>query len=132
MSESTTTTAISQLKFPFSLKEDQIDAVNAWIDNDCRGTIVYSTGTGKTEIAFECAKRVASRYSSSTSTSTTTTTTTTTNTTFNILLMVPRIILIEQNIRRLVAYGIPNDKIGAYFGERKQIREITICTYQSI
>jgi superfamily II DNA or RNA helicase len=127
MSESTTTTAISQLKFPFSLKEDQIDAVNAWIDNDCRGTIVYSTGTGKTEIAFECAKRVASRYSSST-----TTTTTTTNTTFNILLMVPRIILIEQNIRRLVAYGIPNDKIGAYFGERKQIREITICTYQSI
>jgi superfamily II DNA or RNA helicase len=126
MSESTTTTAISQLKFPFSLKEDQIDAVNAWIDNDCRGTIVYSTGTGKTEIAFECAKRVASRYPSSSST------TTTTNTIFNILLMVPRIILIEQNIRRLVAYGIPKDKIGAYFGERKQIREITICTYQSI
>src|SRR5215208_8240215 len=125
MSESTTTTAISQLKFPFSLKEDQIDAVNAWIDNDCRGTIVYSTGTGKTEIAFECAKRVASRYSS-------TTTTTTTNTTFNILLMVPRIILIEQNIRRLVAYGIPKEKIGAYFGERKEVREITICTYQSL
>jgi superfamily II DNA or RNA helicase len=125
MYESTTTTAISQLKFPFSLKEDQIDAVNAWIDNDCRGTIVYSTGTGKTEIAFECAKRVASRYSSSSST-------TTTNTTFNILLMVPRIILIEQNIRRLVAYSIPKDKIGAYFGERKQIREITICTYQSV
>jgi superfamily II DNA or RNA helicase len=46
--------------------------------------------------------------------------------------MVPRIILIEQNIRRLVSYGIPKDKIGAYFGERKQIREITICTYQSI
>ncbi len=46
--------------------------------------------------------------------------------------MVPRIILIEQNIRRLVAYGIPKDKIGAYFGERKQIREITIGTYQSI
>ena len=124
MSESTTTTAISQLKFPFLLKEDQIDAVNAWIDNDCRGTIVYSTGTGKTEIAFECAKRVASRYPSSSST--------TTDTTFNLLLMVPRIILIEQNIRRLVGYGIPKDKIGAYFGERKQIREITICTYQSI
>ncbi len=119
MSESNT--AISQLKFPFLLKEDQIDAVNAWIDNDCRGTIVYSTGTGKTEIAFECAKRVASRYYSSSS-----------STTLNILLMVPRIILIEQNIRRLVAYGIPKDKIGAYFGERKQIREITIGTYQSI
>jgi superfamily II DNA or RNA helicase len=118
---SDSTTAISQLKFPFSLKEDQIDAVNAWIDNDFRGTIVYSTGTGKTEIAFECAKRVACRYSSSSSIST-----------LNVLLMVPRIILIEQNIRRLVSYGIPKDKIGAYFGERKQIREITICTYQSI
>jgi len=119
---SDSTTAISQLKFPFSLKADQIDAVNAWIDNDCRGTIVYSTGTGKTEIAFECAKRVASRYSYFSSSSTT----------MNILLMVPRIILIEQNIRRLVAYGIPKDKIGAYFGERKQIKEITIGTYQSI
>lgn len=118
---SDSTTAISQLKFPFSLKEDQIDAVNAWIDNDFRGTIVYSTGTGKTEIAFECAKRVACRYSSSSSIST-----------LNVLLMVPRIILIEQNIRRLVSYGISKDKIGAYFGERKQIREITICTYQSI
>ena len=32
--------AISQLKFPFSLKEDQIEAVNAWIDNDFRGTIL--------------------------------------------------------------------------------------------
>jgi superfamily II DNA or RNA helicase len=113
------TAAISQLKFPFSLKEDQIDAVNAWIDNDFRGTIVYSTGTGKTEIAFECAKRVACAYPSPSST-------------LNILLMVPRIILIEQNTRRLVSYGIPKDKIGEYFGERKQIREITICTYQSI
>jgi superfamily II DNA or RNA helicase len=116
---SDSTTAISQLKFPFSLKEDQIDAVNAWISNDFRGTIVYSTGTGKTEIAFECAKRVACAYPPPPSS-------------LNILLMVPRIILIEQNIRRLVSYGIPKDKIGAYFGERKQIREITICTYQSI
>jgi superfamily II DNA or RNA helicase len=114
-----TAAAISQLKFPFSLKVDQIAAVNAWIDNDFRGTIVYSTGTGKTEIAFECAKRVACAYPPSSST-------------FNILLMVPRIILIEQNTRRLVSYGIPKDKIGEYFGERKQIREITICTYQSI
>ena len=50
--------AISQLKFPFSLKEDQIEAVNAWIDNDFK-LILYSTGTGKTEIALECAKRFA-------------------------------------------------------------------------
>ena len=117
--------AISQLKFPFSLKDDQIEAVNAWIDNDFRGTILYSTGTGKTEIALECAKRFAFISSSSTSS-------TRPITFLNILLIVPRIILIEQNIKRLVSYGIPNEKIGSYFGERKEIREITVCTYQSV
>jgi superfamily II DNA or RNA helicase len=54
--------SISKLNFPFKLKEDQIAAVDAWINNDFRGTILYSTGTGKTEIAFECAKRLANRY----------------------------------------------------------------------
>ncbi len=53
--------SISLLKFPFILKEDQIAAVNAWINNNHRGTILYSTGTGKTEIAFECAKILATR-----------------------------------------------------------------------
>jgi superfamily II DNA or RNA helicase len=114
--------AISQLKFPFSLKEDQIEAVNAWIDNDFRGTVLYSTGTGKTEIALECAKRFVFVSSSSSSPLPF----------LNILLIVPRIILIEQNIKRLVSYDIPKEKIGAYFGERKEIREITICTYQSV
>lgn len=40
MVESIVATAISQLKFPFSLKDDQIEAVNAWIDNNFRGTIL--------------------------------------------------------------------------------------------
>jgi superfamily II DNA or RNA helicase len=114
--------AISQLKFPFCLKEDQIEAVNAWINNDYRGTILYSTGTGKTEIAFECARRIANEFC----------TTIASHSPINILLMVPRIILIEQNIQRLVTYGIPREKIGAYFGERKEVKEITICTYQSV
>ncbi len=117
--------AISQLKFPFSLKEDQVEAVNAWIDNDFRGTILYSTGTGKTEIALECAKRFAFVSTSSLSSPSSLPF-------LNILLIVPRIILIEQNIKRLVSYGIPKEKIGAYFGERKEIREITVCTYQSV
>src|SRR5437016_6285672 len=49
--------AISLLKFPFKLTNDQTEAVDAWIANGYRGLIIYSTGTGKTEIAFECAKR---------------------------------------------------------------------------
>ena len=48
--------AILNLKFPFELKDDQNEAVNAWLNNNFRGSIIYSTGTGKTEIAFECAK----------------------------------------------------------------------------
>ncbi len=50
---------------------------------------------------------------------------------FNILMLVPRIVLIEQNYSRLTTYGIQPEKIGRYFGEQKEIREITISTYHS-
>lgn len=43
----------------------------------------------------------------------------------------PRIVIVQQNIDRLTKYGIPQEKIGAYFGECKEVREITISTYQS-
>ena len=46
-----------------------------------------------------------------------------------ILILVPRIVLVEQNVKRLQGYGIPD--AGVYYGERKDIREITISTYQS-
>jgi superfamily II DNA or RNA helicase len=128
---------ILNLTFPFDLTRDQLAAVDAWVSNGYRGSIIYSTGTGKTEIAFECAKRRAtenltynnaenvnagsnngSRYAESTVPS--------------ILFLVPRIILIEQNFRRLLSYHISEESIGVYFGERKEVREITISTYQSI
>jgi superfamily II DNA or RNA helicase len=108
--------AILNLKFPFELKPDQIKAVEAWLMNQCRGSIIYGSGTGKTEIAFECARNAAGMKGTKR---------------FNILMLVPRIILIEQNYRRLVRYGIQSEKIGRYFGEQKDIREITISTYQS-
>jgi superfamily II DNA or RNA helicase len=109
--------AISLLKFPFKLTKDQIEAVDAWTKNGYRGSIIYSTGTGKTEIAFECAKRAVEERDH--------------NSSFNILFLVPRIVLVQQNINRLINYGIPVDRVGAYFGERKETREITISTYQS-
>src|SRR5215218_8366494 len=49
--------AILYLRLPFELKPDQVKAVEAWLANNCRGSIIYGSGTGKTEIAFECAKR---------------------------------------------------------------------------
>jgi superfamily II DNA or RNA helicase len=115
-----TRAAISNLKFPLELKKDQLDAVDAWLSNGFRGSIIYNVGTGKTEIAFECAKKAANAtakcYSSY----------------FSILYLVPRIVLINHNLERLLNYGIPEEHIGVYFGERKQIREITISTYNSI
>ncbi|MDQ6724330.1 MAG: DEAD/DEAH box helicase family protein [Thermoproteota archaeon] len=160
--------SISLLQFPFTLKKDQIDAVEAWLNNNYRGTILYSTGTGKTEIAFECARRLANyRLSSSIDVSNEdinsqteytlslhTPTSFTVKSTklkdalinqnnypannklycslFNILFLVPRISLIDQTIKRLVFYGVPEEKVGAYFGERKEIREIIISTYHSV
>jgi superfamily II DNA or RNA helicase len=79
--------AISSIKFPFKLTKDQIEAVDAWTTNGYRGSIIYSTGTGKTEIAFECAKRAAEARDR--------------NSSFNILFLVPRIVLVQQNINRL-------------------------------
>ena len=112
---------IIHLKFPFDLKKDQSDAVDEWINRKGKGSIIYSTGTGKTEIAFECARKMASLTSEQNSL-----------TVFKILFLVPRIVLIEQNIKRLIKYGIKKEKIGVYYGEEKNIKEITFSTYQSI
>ncbi|MFY9872412.1 MAG: DEAD/DEAH box helicase family protein [Candidatus Nitrosopolaris sp.] len=109
--------AISKLKFPFHLKGHQLEAVDAWISSGLRGCVIYSSGTGKTEIAFECARRAADIISA---------------TCVNILLLVPRIVLIAQYLKRLLNYAIPKENIGVYFGERKEIKEITISTYQSV
>ncbi len=117
--------AINSLKFPFLLKPDQMEAVESWLKNGCKGSVIYSTGTGKTEIAFESARRAClidlrcktdPTYSVDT---------------YNILFLVPRIVLIEQNILRLQRYGIPLQSIGAFYGEKKNHKEITISTYQS-
>lgn len=108
--------AISKVRFPFRLTKDQLDAVDEWITNGYNGSIIYSTGTGKTEIAFECARRAAIDLP---------------GTSFTILFLVPRVVLVEQNIQRLLKYGVPEEHVGAYFGERKEPREITISTYQS-
>jgi superfamily II DNA or RNA helicase len=138
--ESTSTvssSAISSLRFPFKLTKDQLEAVDAWVSNGYKGSIIYSTGTGKTEIAFECAKRASAEAIVHTKNNNVLSThdnnnNAINNNPFNLLFLVPRIILVEQNINRLVKYGIPTYRIGAYFGERKEAREITISTYQSV
>ena len=127
--------SVLNLTFPFELTKDQLAAVDAWVFNAYRGSIIYSTGTGKTEIAFECAKRRASEnlnHNSAQNNLVDGTVHTSNNAVPSILFLVPRIILIEQNFKRLLDYHIPKESIGVYFGERKEVREITVSTYQSI
>jgi superfamily II DNA or RNA helicase len=117
--------AISSLKFPFALKQDQVAAVDSWIKNGYRGSIIYSTGTGKTEIAYESARRACLEVFSESQVKVDF------KSSFNILFLVPRIVLIEQNVNRLLRYNIPKEYVGTYYGERKDQKEITISTYQS-
>ena len=157
--------SITSLNFPFDLKDDQIAAVNPWMTNNNRGTILYSTGTGKTEIAFECAKRLAGRHLSPKGLESLAKVDGLNNNDlilknkgkdisvpkqieiaadtnrekdvapysfFNVLFLVPRISLIDQTVNRLVSYGIRMEKVGVYFGERKEKKEIMICTYHSV
>jgi superfamily II DNA or RNA helicase len=128
---------VLDLTFPFKLTRDQLAAVDAWVSNAYRGSIIYSTGTGKTEIAFECARRRAIDILSSNETRKTKfdkkiDSDNSNKTAAMVLFLVPRIILIEQNFRRLSSYHIPKESLGVYFGERKEVREITISTYQSV
>jgi superfamily II DNA or RNA helicase len=128
---------ILNLKFPFKLTKDQSEAVEAWVSNKCRGSIIYSTGTGKTEIAFECAKRRAEEKLHHSNVSRSSLNNNDSTCHYNsiipsLLFLVPRIVLVEQNFKRLLSYHVSKESIGVYFGERKEIREITISTYQSI
>jgi superfamily II DNA or RNA helicase len=90
-SRSTRISAISMLKFPFKLTKDQVDAVDAWVMNDS-GLIIYSTGTGKTEIAYECATRACEAVQEGNVYDDTNP--------FSILILVPRIVLVQQNYQQ--------------------------------
>jgi superfamily II DNA or RNA helicase len=95
--------AILKLNFPFKLKADQQDAVDAWLENKFKGSIIYSTGTGKTEIAFECARRLAEiRHNNESTSSSKYSVEMKVNREFRIVFIVPRIVLIEQNVNRLI------------------------------
>ena len=125
--------AILNLSFPFELKADQQDAVEAWLENRFKGSIIYSTGTGKTEIAFECARRLAEiKHNNESMPSSKYSTDRKESKEFTILFIVPRIVLIELNVNRLIRYGLPRESVGTFFGEQKEIKEITISTYQSV
>src|SRR5919199_1969521 len=96
--------AISAIRFPFKLTKDQVEAVDQWVSNGYKGSIIYSTGTGKTEIAFECAKRaaidLAPREATALSINNRSEKANSYRNSFKVLFLVPRVVLVEQNINR--------------------------------
>src|SRR5919202_6566427 len=108
--------AISAIRFPFKLTKDQ-EAVDQWVSNGYKGSIIYSTGTGKTEIAFECAKRaaidLALREATALSNNNRSEKVNPYRSSFKVLFLVPRVVLVDQNINRLSKYGVPKEFVGA-------------------
>lgn len=64
---------------PISRDERQDEGVQKWINNKCRGTLEWATGTGKTVAAIKAVNRVLKRYPN-----------------FKILVIVPTDALVDQ------------------------------------
>jgi len=96
---------------PVKLWKFQQEAFKAWNDNDKLGTIALPTGSGKTVIAMNCIRKVNRK---------------------RVLIVVPTIELVRQWKQFIIEWlNIPENKIGMYYAQKKQVRDITIITFQS-
>ncbi|MFX0065306.1 MAG: DEAD/DEAH box helicase [Candidatus Hermodarchaeota archaeon] len=94
----------------FTLREYQQEGLKNWLANQQQGIIVLPTGTGKTFLALAAIN--ATRLKS--------------------LIIVPTIALLDQWVNRISTYlGLKADKIGVLGGGKKEIKEITVSTYDS-
>lgn len=92
----------------FSPRPYQQEAIDSWLALEGRGTIVLPTGAGKSLVATLAIDAVKAPT----------------------LIVVPQLDLLHQwyeNLSRI--YG--QDNIGVYFGEKKDIKPITVTTYVS-
>ena len=96
-----------------NLRDYQEIASNKFFDAGKRGTLLYATGTGKTEIAIGIIERYLKENKGA-----------------NVLFIAPRITLVEQTHERMAKYGLDS---GMYYSEEKDLeKNVTISTYQSI
>lgn len=73
------------------------------------GTIVMPCGSGKTVVGLSIMEKLQTRT----------------------LILCPNVVAVHQWINEIVAKtDIPRDQIGEYSGEKKEIKPITVCTYQ--
>lgn len=95
------------------LRDYQEDAVNSLLGDlgpgTGYGTIVMPCGSGKTVVGMKIMERLHTRT----------------------LILCPNVVAVHQWMNEIKAKtNIPEDMIGEYSGERKEIRPITVCTYQ--
>lgn len=101
------------ISMSLELRPYQKNALDAWIDNNYRGSIILPTGAGKTEVAIGAVRAVQARDKFNT----------------KVLFLVPRINLISQTITRFEKNGV---NASAFYGTEKDLSGIVVvATYQS-
>ncbi len=104
-----------KLRSTFSPRPYQEDAVKALVGNGKNGsgygTIVLPCGSGKTVVGILAAAALGTRT----------------------LILCPNVTAVHQWIRELLdKTELTPDEIGEYSGERKDIKPVTVCTYQIV
>jgi superfamily II DNA or RNA helicase len=88
----------------------QVEALTAWLQHRGRGVVVLPTGAGKTVVALMAIERLAPRT----------------------LIVVPTIELLAQWQRTVCEQlGLPGNAIGIVGGGRREVRDLTIITFDS-
>src|SRR3989304_398842 len=96
-----------------NLRDYQTDAKDKFFNANKRGTFLFATGTGKTEIAIGIMEQYLQERKE-----------------VKILFLAPRITLVEQTTERIRGYGLI---AGSYYSLEKELEQpIIVSTYQSI
>ncbi len=101
------------IKMDCPLRDYQIEAVQSLLGDlgpgTGYGTIVMPCGSGKTVVGIQIMAKLETRT----------------------LILCPNVVAVHQWIAEIQAKtNIPADLIGEYSGEKKELRPITVCTYQ--
>lgn len=97
------------LSSTFSLRPYQKESVDAFLDAGGFGAIVLPCGSGKTVVGMECMARLKT----------------------NTLILCPNVSAVHQWRRELLdKTTLTPEEIGEYSGEVKEVKPVTICTYQ--
>lgn len=96
-----------------NLHDYQTDAKDKFFNANKRGTFLFATGTGKTEIAIGIMEQYLQERKDA-----------------KILFLAPRITLVEQTTERIRGYGLI---AGSYYSLEKELEQpIIVSTYQSV